>query len=873
MGPPDPERWQRVRALFDEVADLDPAARAALLEARCGNDGALRAEVESLLAHDRPADDAIGRLIASAARGASAAMLPVTPGTTLLHYRISGPIGEGGMGVVWRAVDETLGREVAIKVLPAAVEGDPRRLARFEREAKLLASLNHSNIAAIFSLHRHEGVRFIAMEYVPGEDLSARLARGTPPLDEALRIARQIAEALEEAHECGVVHRDLKPGNVKLTPAGRVKVLDFGLAKAFGETPSSDAVLSTSHDSLRPELTTRQGVVLGTAAYMPPEQARGAAVDKRADIWAFGVVLFEMLAGERPFPGNTVVDVLAAVIEREPDWTRLPAGAPPALERLLRRCLQKDARQRLRDIGDARIEIDGVLSGASDSGAVARVAALPAPASARGTGGRWRALSLAAAAVVAAVLGGFWLGRQSPAPAAAPVVARSIAVLPLLDFSTGPHDDYFADGLTEELLNVLARNPRLRVAGRTSSFRFRGASGDLRAIGQTLGVSALLEGSVRRSGERVRITAQVVNAEDGFHLWSASYDRDLRDLPQVQDEIAVGVADALQVAQRGGAGAAPAPGGSGPAWNAYLQGQYFRARNTKEGLDKAAAYFEEAVRLDPGFARAWAGLSATRAAMGAEGYAPPDTVAGEARRAAERAVALDPQLAEGHAALAVVRRAYDWDWAGADAEAQRALQLEPNNPDIVFGAGRMASLMGRIDDAILLTSRAATLDPLNVAVHYRLGRYHQFAGQFEAARLALTKALELDDQYPAAHENLALVLLAQSRPDAALAELEREPSEQWREHGRAIMAHLLGKPAEADAALARMSERWPDIAAFQIAQVHALRGRADDAFAWLDRAYQHRDTGLSQLKATSYIDRLAGDPRYVAFLDRMRLPR
>jgi serine/threonine protein kinase/dipeptidyl aminopeptidase/acylaminoacyl peptidase len=412
VPPIDPARWQRVRHVFDTVADLDPALRPARLAELCAGDLALQAEVVSLLAHDRSSDDPIGRTVGAAAVGATTS--PVTgPGQTLLHYRITGPIGEGGMGIVWRAVDETLGRDVAIKVLPPGVGEDPRRLARFEREAKLLASLNHSNIAAIFSLHVHDGVHFLAMEFVPGEDLSVRLLRGAIPLGETLRIARQIAEALEEAHEQGVVHRDLKPANVKLTPSGRVKVLDFGLAKAFIEPsePALDAGASTSSDSVLAPVTTREGAVLGTAAYMPPEQARGLPVDKRADIWAFGAVLYEMLTGARPFGGATVVDLLAAVVTAEPDWTRLPSGTPAAVVRLLQRCLQKDARQRLRDIGDARIELAQLEAGVADP------SPLPAPPPPPAPSPVWRGAALFAAGLAVAGLVAWRVMPTAPAPA------------------------------------------------------------------------------------------------------------------------------------------------------------------------------------------------------------------------------------------------------------------------------------------------------------------------------------------------------------------------------------------------------------------------------------------------------------------------
>ena len=406
--PSDRARWRRARDVFDALIDLPSSDRALRLAELCGDDEALRHEVESLLAHDRSADDPIGRAVGQAAQGAVRAADVAGIGRTMLHYRLTEPIGEGGMGVVWKATDQTLGRDVAIKILPPDVAHDPRRLARFEREAKLLASLNHTNIAAVFGLHVHEGVHFLAMEYVPGEDLSLRLARGRLPLNDTLRIAKQIAEALEEAHERGVVHRDLKPANVKLTPSGQVKVLDFGLAKAFSDGPAETTALSTSGDAVAAQLSTREGVVLGTAAYMPPEQARGTGVDKRADIWAFGVMLFEMLSGARPFAGATVLDLLAAVVTAEPDWTSLPAGTPPSVERVLRRCLQKDVRQRLRDIGDARIELESLLSSSSDIGLPAtRLDVRPRVAAPPASWGRQFAMFVAGSALAGLAFWGF----------------------------------------------------------------------------------------------------------------------------------------------------------------------------------------------------------------------------------------------------------------------------------------------------------------------------------------------------------------------------------------------------------------------------------------------------------------------------------
>ncbi len=367
--PSDPLSLKRARTVFDAVADLSPPERDSRLAELCGSDEALRAEVESLLAYDITLDeDAVARIIEHAAQGVTDAP-SLRVGEALLHYHVTDAIGQGGMGVVWKATDRTLGRDVAIKVLPSDVSKDPSRLARFDREAKVLASLNHVNIAAIYSLHESDGLRFLAMEYIEGDDLTLHIARGVLSVPDVLSVARQVADGLEEAHEKGIVHRDLKPANIKITPAGKVKVLDFGLAKAMGQDIVSKPSEDSSSRAALSQLATRTGLILGTAAYMAPEQARGLAVDRRADIWSFGVLLFEMLSGQRPFAGDTLTDVLAAVVSTEPDWTRLPATTPPRLERLLRRCLEKDPRQRVRDIGDARIEIEQLIAGHDDAAA------------------------------------------------------------------------------------------------------------------------------------------------------------------------------------------------------------------------------------------------------------------------------------------------------------------------------------------------------------------------------------------------------------------------------------------------------------------------------------------------------------------------
>jgi serine/threonine protein kinase len=410
-------------------------------------------------------------------------------GARLGSYEILAPLGAGGMGEVYRARDTKLGREVAIKSLPQAFLADSERLARFRREAQTLASLNHPNIAAIYGLEEVDGTPYLVLELVAGETLTARLARGALPVREALAVGIQIAAAIEAAHERGVIHRDLKPGNVMINASDVAKVLDFGLAK------SDPALAAGGGSSETPTMTahadrTMAGTILGTVAYMSPEQARGKPLDRRSDVWSFGCVLFECLAGSPAFGGDTVSDLIAHILEREPDWTALPPRVPPRARELLRRCLRKDADSRPRDIRDVRLELIEASSG-----------------SGKGDPGR----------------------------------EQSVAVLPFENLS-GPDDEYFADGVTDEILNRLSNLQGLRVAARTSCFAFKGRREDLRVIGEQLDVTTLLEGSVRRAGTRLRITTQLVNASDGYQLWSERYDREMTDVFEVQDEIAGSIA-------------------------------------------------------------------------------------------------------------------------------------------------------------------------------------------------------------------------------------------------------------------------------------------------------------------------------------------
>ena len=551
-------------------------------------------------------------------------------GSRIGNYEVVTQQGAGGMGEVYRARDIRLDRTVAIKSLPPGVAADPERLARFEREAKLLASLNHPNIAGIYGLEDVAGSPYLVLEFVEGETLAQRLSRGPLSPRETLDVGGRIASGIEAAHARGIVHRDLKPGNIMLTSSGDVKVLDFGLAKGGAAEAGTASDLAAS-----PTLAlsaTGQGIILGTAPYMSPEQARGKLVDRRADVWAFGCVLFECLAGHPAFQGETVSDVIARILEREPDWRDLPESVPPRFQELIQRCLTKDVAERPRDIGDLRRELGTIAQRMSSPG-------------------------------------------ERPAAAELP----SLAVLYFENLSSDSESEYFCAGITEDILTDLSKIKGLRVASRNAVARYRGAPADLPRVASDLGVKSVLEGSVRRSGDRVRITAQLINAANGFHLWAERYDRTLADVFAVQEEIAKSIAEALRVALT------PAESESlvkdrpdnVRAYDLYLRGRQRYGSYTVEALREALELFQEAIAIDPDYALACAGVADCYGQMLQYEMAKDP---GEATRlglqAARRAIAINPRLAEAHKSEALVLR-FTGDLAGSKAALRRALDANP----------------------------------------------------------------------------------------------------------------------------------------------------------------------------------------------------
>jgi serine/threonine-protein kinase len=785
-------------------------------------------------------------------------------GTTLSHYRLLRRLGGGGMGEVYEAEDLNLARHVALKLLPPELAGSREALDRFRREARAASALNHPHICVVHDVGTDDGRPFIVMELMEGRTLKRWIGEGPLEMDRLLELGVQITDALEAAHARGIIHRDVKPANIFVTERGQAKLLDFGIAKQAGRDAADAEQLTASVAS---ELT-GAGTVLGTLAYMSPEQARGRELDGRTDLFSLGVVLYEMATGSRAFREATSVDLLDAILNRVPvSPARLNPAVPTRLEEVIAKAMEKDRELRYQSATELRADLQRLRRDAAGLVVTTKSAAHSGlPRSARGPRIAGAAVVLAVA-LAAAIWAGRPADRSEPAPAGAE--SGSLAVLPFVDMSPGRDQEYFADGLAEELMGVLSKIPELRVTGRTSAFQFKGRSEDLRVIGQKLNVATILEGSVRKADRRVRITAQLVSVADGFHLWSESYDRELDDIFAVQAEIAAAVSDALKVKLLG---VPSRSAGDVEAYNLFLQGRYFFERRSQEDLEKAASYLERALEIDPGHARAWAALANVHWVQTTQGSVPVDEGSRQARREAGQALELDPDLAEAHAVLGWIRLTYDWDPPSAVATLERALQLEPGNPVICRMASLLAGAMGRFDEALELNRRAIELDPLSVPTVFNLGVLNRRAHRFDEAEAAFRKALELNPEYHFAHQALGGIHLLRSELPAALEEMEREPEPFWRRYGLALVYHALGREAEADAALAEISAANGGDAAYQIAQIHAFRGERDEAFAWLERAFSQRDGGLMNLLGDPLLVSLEDDPRYRSFVTKLRLP-
>ena len=776
-------------------------------------------------------------------------------GDRLGPYEIIAPLGAGGMGEVYRGRDPRIGREVAIKVLPQSFSKDADRLRRFEREARSAGMLNHPNVVVVYDVGEEEGSPYIVSELLEGESLRERLATGLLSSAVALEYVGQIARGLAAAHEKGIVHRDLKPENIFVTRDDRVKLLDFGLAKlTHAEAPQADATEAPTVSG------TEAGVTLGTIGYMSPEQVRGLTADARSDIFSFGAVIYEMLGGRRAFRSASPVETMNAILKDDPvPFATLGRSVAPALERVIRKCLAKDPASRFQSAAD----LSFALTEASvDS-------ELPRSPLRRGMR---RIFPIAAAGAAIAIGLVLWSRRPAPAGAGGTPRFSSLAVLPLQNVSGNREEEYFSDGMTEALISDLAQVSALRVISRTSVMQYKDTKKPLPQIARELGVDAVIEGSVMRAGDRVRITAQLIDAKADRHLWAHDYERDVRDVLSLQSEVARAVAQEVRAKLTSGeevrlAKARPI---DPAAQEAYLKGRYFLAKGTEDAIVKAIGYFRVAIEKEPLGARGYAGLSDAYSGLRSI-YRRPHDVMPQAKAAAVKAVELDDSLAEGHVSLAFAEMFYDFDWRAAEREFRRAIELNPSLADAHDGLALYLMANERHEEAITEIERARRLDPLSPIVLGDASWVYYGARRYNRALELARQWVEQVPESPWSHTYLGLALEKTGHVEEAIGELEKAASSdrsvtilEWlggayaaagrRNDARRILAELTG----------RAQTRY--VCPYEVATVYAGLGDKDSAINWLQKGVQERADCMPWIQADSKMDSLRSDPRFAAIL-------
>jgi len=770
----------------------------------------------------------------------------------LSHYRILEQIGAGGMGVVYRAHDERLDRDVAIKLLPPGALADESARKRFRKEALALSKLNHPSIATIFDFDRQDGTDFLVQELIEGLSLDTLLAAELPSEKKIIHFGLQLCEGLTAAHENGVIHRDLKPANIRITPEGRLKILDFGLSQVVQSKPTAQTISNTQ----APHFT-------GTLPYMAPEQLLGDKVDVRTDLWAVGCVLFEAATGRVPFLGSGPALIEAILHEPLSPVSKLNPNISSGFEAIVLKCMEKDPELRYHSAREIAIDLRRLISTTSTSSVVPRL-----PNSSL----RWIFGVVALFLFFAVGLFSYLGWRRAIHARLYTKPSPSIAVLPFVNLSGG-EPDYFSDGLTEEIINELARIPNFKVVARTSAFQFKGRNEDLRVIGQKLNVENLLEGSVQRQGERVRVTAQLIKASDGFQLWSVSYDRDLKDILKVEADIAGAVATALRVKFAEATSTASAHGPQPADSAAYLyfqQARYSTRIFDKKSAEKALDYINKAIVADDRYAAAYAFRAGITLRSGVAAWTEYTQAVESARRDVEKAMELDPNLPDAYRVLSFIQAYVKSDCKAAEETINKARELAPQDVDIVGQSALVARCLGRQEEASELLREALALDPLKPLLYVQLGQNLRDLGRYDEAHAALEKALDLNPDQVWAHETAGEVFLAQGDFKGALAEMEKEQDPYLRNLGMAVAYHALGKREDSDRALQRLLSECPKNCAYQIAQVYGFRGEADEAFRWLGLAYKQHDGGLTILKSDLLLTRLHTDPRFNKLLQRLK---
>jgi len=813
------DRWREIETLYNSACERKPEERRAYLESACGGDESLRLEVESLLAHEELAANFLETHESTTPGNAVEASVPA--GEQIGPYLVLEFLQKGGMGEVYKARDMRLDRTVAIKFLPRALAADPTAVERFQREVRAASSLNHPRICTVHDVGEFHGRPFLVMEFLEGQSLRDRIAGGPLPIAELMDLAVQICDALKAAHAKGIVHRDIKPGNIFITAGGQIKILDFGLAKRSGEARAlAEATVSAPDEQTAATATritiTRPGSIAGTLAYLSPEQARSEEVDSRTDIYSLGVVLYQMATGRPTFRAETSEELIGAILHQTPiKPSVLNPPVPASLERIILKALEKEPTARYQSVADLLADLEKITS------------------------------------------------------------SRSLAVLPFANLSGDPAQEYFADGMTEALLTELGKISALRVISRQSMMRYEGTKKSVPQIARELMVDAVVEGSVLRVGDRVRVSVQLIEAAPEGHLWANSYDREVRDVLTLHGEMARTVAREIRVtltpeeeSRLAGARAV------NPAVNeAYFRGRYFLNRRTKENLDRALADFQHAIELDPEFAPAYAALSEVYFSLVMYDFAHSKELLAKSQQASLQALELDDSLSAAHYTLAIHRLA-SWDWLGAEAQARRAIEVNPSNASAHCWYSDLLVFQGRMTEAKAEIQRAQELNPFSVEIYmaatarlYYERRYDEFIERCQEW-VQRDPSLEWN-----CHHGLGAAYVQMGRHEQAIAELrEALKSSTIYAHTATELANALAVAGHREEAMKLLDTveyvPWKTMGA---ALVYAGLAEKDEAFRSLEKAIELRAPFVILLKVDPRFDSLRDDPRFQNLLRRMNL--